>query len=325
MLKVMHRTCGSLETSATSQTTERRSAMNRLEHLRRWQAEFERYRSVPLTSTERMRMLWRRKRRLLRYLLSSYGSGKWRPDEGDVAPSDTDAVAVLFESESPIKGKAPKSLGRIRHTLKVIHGANEAPARGPMTGGLWKRSWISVASFKSGRESRFLASLKHQRIAYALVKRGGTAVVQVHRVDSDQAFRLLDELRAELLRRRRNQGTAAATEPLVPTSPTASFPATAVTVLFAVVWLLPTVAAVILGSIADDRLLGHIQLLPGRPGFQGIGLVLGLLAAAVLHACFLTRLRDWLYLRRHGLIWPSPGRGDDPPPQADGKNLHQNP
>jgi hypothetical protein len=287
--------------------------MNRLEHLRRWQAEFERYRSVPLTSTERMRMLWRQKRRLFRYLLSNYGSGKWRPDDGDVAPLETAAAAAVFESESPIQGKAPKDHGQIRHALKSIHGANEAPATGPLTGGLWKQSWISVASFKSGNESPFLASLKHHRIAHALVKRGGTTIVQVRRMDSDQAFRLLEVLRAELLQQHRNQWTASAAEPVVQTSPTAFLPSTATTVLFALIWLLPTVAAIILGSIFDQLLVGHV------------GLVLGLLVAGVLHACLFARLRDWLYLRRRGLIRHPPDIGDAPPKRAGGKGLHQNP
>jgi len=283
--------------------------MNRLEHLRRWQAEFERYRSIPLTSTERMRILWRQKRRLLRYLLSSYGSGKWRPDDGDVAPSETDAAAAMFESESPIKGKAPKSLGRIRHTLKTIHGANEAPASGALTGGLWKMSWISVGSFKPGQESRFLASLKHHRIAYDLVKRGRMTVVQVRRMDSDQAYRLLEELRAELLQQRRDQRSTIAAETLPNIPPTTSY---LLAVLFASIWLVPTMGAVTLGSIFDHLLVGHVELLPGRPGLQGVGLVLGLLVAGVLHACLFARLRDWLYLRRRGLIRHSPDEGDGP-------------
>ncbi|MEQ8785283.1 MAG: hypothetical protein RIC55_03255 [Pirellulaceae bacterium] len=264
--------------------------MNRLEHLRRWQAEYERYRIVPVAATERMRWMWRQKSRLFRYLLATYGNGAWRPDDDDVSPAEAGATATTIPCDSPREGKPPKGLGQIRHALKSIHGACETPAQGPLTGGLFKRSWITVASFRSGKEPLFLESLKRHAIPCGLVKQGRTTLVQVRRTDSDQAFQLLEEMRREIAQRHRDNRFSIADEPVRETPPTEHAMRAA---LFACIWLMPTVAAIYLATLADNLLLGKIQLLPGGTGLRGVGLFLGLVVAGLLHTYVFSRLRRW--------------------------------
>ena len=164
---------------------------NRGEIIERWETLLAESRQSPPEDAPRMRWLRRMRERLYTFLLATYGSARWRPDAVDAQPAEPPSSASLIDLAHD-RGAPPKSIGRIRKTLKALHAAERVAVEpGPLTRGLSKNDMVVAALFRHRLQAQvYLSSLKRHGIRFQTSLRGKDTIVSVSYGDRDLANKL---------------------------------------------------------------------------------------------------------------------------------------
>lgn len=285
--------------------------MNRLDVIRRWQLEFERHRELPQGATPRMHWLWDMRRRLFRFLLASYGSAAWRPNQQDVQPGETQPPTAVVLADDIVRGKPPKSPARILKALKGIQRASDDPCRpGPLARGLGKNDWIVVGTLRRS-SSLFFQSLRRHDIPCQSFRRKHAVVVSVRNCDYGLARELLERLPGGDARVRRSlRALQDASRPTCET-PSRTMKSGTLAVLNGVISTLLPLSGLAAGAAFEAGAEGYIP--PGVAVFSGM--LCGMLSWGVWEWAF-CRATAALHRRDRQEAHPSePGdEFDDAPP-----------
>ncbi len=142
--------------------------------------------------------------RLYRFLLAIYGRGDWTADDALSSTDGTDmpdddshqSHMELIDLRTEIGGTPPKSVARIRQTLKTVHAAAEPTEQfGPHAKGLQPEDWIVAASQRDGvMLQRFAEALYLAGVPCRRRRLGRDTVVEVRLIHEEAALDLLKNL-----------------------------------------------------------------------------------------------------------------------------------
>jgi hypothetical protein len=169
--------------------------------LESWRERLAENEALARDGSSRLRWLRLVQVRLYSFLLSRYGGGRWRPEppEDECQPPREHSFSMLKSVEVG-KGTPPKSIGRIRATLKAVHAAGpETPAGSYRPRRLHVDYWYPVGSINLPNEkliTAFRAIMQENELA-CLIKRSGRGYIfQTHYADRHRARELLAKLKS---------------------------------------------------------------------------------------------------------------------------------